>query len=282
MVARIPNSRRNLDIAIERVFGATDDPVRVRKLMANTIVGQLLPRGAIKGGSSLKLRYGDKATRFTRDLDAARADALEVFIQELDSAMADGWNGFTGKVVRLTPAKPKSVPGEYVMQPFDIKMAYNGASWLTVQLELGHDEIGDTDNPDYIIAPDIVEIFKKLGFPEPEPIALMSIPHQIAQKLHAVSGADSERAHDLIDLQLILMNEDVDYAKTREACQRLFDSRKLQEWPPVVMKGENWGSLYEAQLGDLGLLRTVDEAIEWANDLIANLTHTEQGTASDF
>jgi hypothetical protein len=268
---KAPNSRRNLDIAIERLFGKTGDPVRVRKTIANTVVGQLLPKGAIKGGSSLKLRYGDKTTRFTRDLDAARAEELEVFIQKLDTALSEGWNGFSGKVVRLQPAKPKNVPGEYIMQPFDIKMKYNGASWLTVQLEIGHDEVGDTDNPDYVISPDIIAIFKQLGFPAPEPVALMPIPHQIAQKLHAVSGLNSERAHDLIDLQLILKNEEVDYAKTKEACQRLFHSRKLQEWPPKVVKGENWDEIYNDQLGDLDVVQSVDQAVEWANTLIKHI-----------
>jgi hypothetical protein len=268
---KTPNSRRNLDIAIDRLFSKTDDPVRVRKMIANTIVGQLLPKGAIKGGSSLKLRYGDKATRFTRDLDAARAEELETFIQELNNALVEGWHGFTGKIVYLPPAKPKNVPGEYIMQPFDIKMAYNDVSWLTVQLELGHDEIGDTDNPDYFISPDIVAIFEQLGFPAPQPVSLMPIPHQIAQKLHAVSGANSERAHDLIDLQLILANEKVDYAKTKDACLRLFNSRKLQEWPPTVVKGDNWDALYEDQLSGLDVLHSVEEAVDWVNVLIADI-----------
>lgn len=268
---KLPNSRRNLDIAIDRLFGKSDDPMRVRKTIANTVVGQLLPKGAIKGGSSLKLRYGDKTTRFTQDLDAARAEELEVFIQKLDTALVEGWSGFSGNVVRLQPAKPKNVPGEYIMQPFDIKMKYNGASWLTVQLEISHDEVGDTDNPDYVISPDIVAIFEQLGFPAPEPIALMPIPHQIAQKLHAVSGLNSERAHDLIDLQLILKNEDVDYAETLKACERLFASRKLQEWPPVVASGENWEAIYREQLGELDVAQSVDEAVEWVNALVKSI-----------
>ncbi|MDR1082914.1 MAG: nucleotidyl transferase AbiEii/AbiGii toxin family protein [Coriobacteriales bacterium] len=271
MPGKLPNSRRNLDIAIERLFGTTDDTIRVRKMIANTIVGQMLPKGVIKGGSSLKMRYGDKITRFTRDLDATMAEELKDFIQELDDALAKGWNGFTGKVVRLEPAKPKSVPGEYVMQPFDIKMSYNSASWLTVQLELGHDEIGDTANPDYAISPDIVTVFEQLGFPAPEPVALMPIPHQIAQKLHAVSGPDSDRAHDLIDLQLIVANENVDYSKIEEACQRLFVFRKLQGWPPTVTKGAGWDELYENQLDDLDVLKSIDEAVRWVNELIDNI-----------
>jgi len=266
-----PNSRRNLDIAIERLFGDADDPMRVRKLLANVIVGQLLPPGAIKGGSSLKLRYGDKPTRFTRDLDAVRAEELEVFIENLSDALRGGWNGFSGKVVSRQPAKPKNVPGEYIMRPFDIKMEYKGKSWITVQLELGHDEIGDTDDPDYLIAPDVVTMFEQLGLPAPNPVALVPIPHQIAQKLHALSVVNSERAHDLVDLQLIFANEDIDYQKTKEACSRLFASRKLQEWHPIVVKGVNWDTLYEVQIENLNVLPTVDSAIEWVNEFISRI-----------
>jgi len=239
--------------------------------MANTIIGQLLPDGAVKGGSSLKLRYGDKCTRFTTDLDAARAGELDTYVARLEVALEKGWNGFTGRVLPKEPAKPKSVPGEYIMLPFDIKLEYKNAAWLTVRFELGHDEVGDTDDPDYSISSDIIDVFKQLGFPAPEPIALMPIPHQIAQKLHAVSAANSERAHDLIDLQLIIKHEDVDYAKTRDTCQRLFKSRKQQPWPPTIIKGENWAVLYNDQLRNLDVLKTVDEAVIWVNELILRI-----------
>jgi hypothetical protein len=263
---KTPNSRRNLDIALLRKF---ESPIEVRLLMANTIIGQLLPDGVVKGGSSLKLRYGDKETRYTTDLDAARAAKLDDYIRELGVALEKGWHGFTGRIVPQTPAKPKNVPGEYIVQPFAIKLSYNSAPWITVQLELGHDEIGDTGSPDYAISPEIVEVFESLGFPAPGPVAVMSIPHQIAQRLHAVSGSKSDRAHDLVDLQLMAANEDVDYAKTKEACQRLFASRKLQVWPPTVVRGDNWGELYESQLSDLDVLQSVDEAVEWVNELVA-------------
>ena len=59
MSENIPNSRRNLDIAIERVFGKDKNVLQIRTVIANTIVGQLLPKGVVKGGSALKLRYGD-------------------------------------------------------------------------------------------------------------------------------------------------------------------------------------------------------------------------------
>jgi len=118
-------------------------------------------------------------------------------------------------------------------------------------------------------------LFKQLGFPAPNPIALMPIPHQIAQKLHAVSGEGSERAHDLIDLQIIAINETIDYSHTQNACTRLFNSRKLQVWPPTVVKGNNWDSLYTAQASGLDVLVTVDDAVDWANNLIRTIDSAE-------
>ena len=45
MSEKIPNSRRNLDISIDRIFGADGNQLQVRTLIANTIIGQLLPKG---------------------------------------------------------------------------------------------------------------------------------------------------------------------------------------------------------------------------------------------
>lgn len=47
----------------------------IERLIANVIVGQMLPPGVVKGGTALKIRVGDGTTRFSRDLDAARTAA---------------------------------------------------------------------------------------------------------------------------------------------------------------------------------------------------------------
>jgi len=206
MSNKVPNSRRNLDIAIDRILGRETNPLQVRTLLANTIIGQLLPKCVVKGGSAIKLRYGDETTRFTRDLDAAR-----------------------------------------------------------------HDELDDTEAPDYYISQDIVGFFWKLGFPDPKPIALMPIHHQIAQKLHALSINGSERAHDLIDLQVIAKNETIDLPLAKNVCRRLFNSRRQQLWPPLVTKNEGWDTLYESQTEGLDVFQSVDEAIIWANELIQSI-----------
>ena len=268
---RQPNSRRNLDAAITRLARESSGVQRIRLVIANTVVGQMLPNGIVKGGSALKLRYGNEVTRFTKDLDTSRKADLEEFLVELRERLEFGWNGFTGKVVRREPAKPEGVPNQYVMQPFEIKLSYNQKSWLTVPLEIGHNEIGDADEPEFNLAEDIVELFTALGFPEPEPVALMPLHHQIAQKLHGTSEKGSNRAHDLIDLQVMSLRSEIDYPKTKETCVRLFAYRDLHTWPPIIRKEENWESLYESQSEGLPVAASVDEAINWANNLISRI-----------
>lgn len=264
-----PNSRANLDKALQRIAeGDRDGYIRVRAVVANTVVGQMLPSGAVKGGTAIKLRLGDGITRFTTDLDVARAIALDDFVDALDAALAEGWCGFTGRVVPRRPANPKDVPPQYVMQPYEVKLSYNGKPWMTVELEIGHNEIGDADEPDWGIAPDIVDLFARLGFPEPEPVPLMPLHHQVAQKVHALSEPGSKRAHDLIDLQLIASSSGLDYRKTREACRRLFAYRKKQPWPSPIIAEGGWEEAYDEQRKGLPVLEDVGEAVKWANDLI--------------
>jgi hypothetical protein len=266
-----PNTRRNLDVAIEKTFGSGERFIQTRILIANTIVGQMLSSGVVKGGSSLKFRWGDKNTRFTNDLDTAYNTSLEEFKSKMNESLAKGWHGFSGRLVAKTPAKPKTVPMQYVMQPFQVKLSYNGKSWLTVPFEVGHNEIGDADEAEYKISDEIIKLFERIGLPEPSPIPCMPLHHQIAQKLYGSSEDASARAHDLIDLQLITNNEIIDFEKTRVACIRLFAYRKRQTWPPSVKNNENWAEIYNAQKTGLSVLDSVDDAIAWANDLIKKI-----------
>ena len=104
-----PNSVRHLDNAIRRIAGI-ENYMSARTLIANAIVAHLLPCGVVKGGSSLKLRYGDKATRFTSDLDTARTAEIKQFIADLSNSLEKGWGNFTGRVVTERKAHPKDVP----------------------------------------------------------------------------------------------------------------------------------------------------------------------------
>lgn len=268
-----PNSRRNLDMAIRRIVG-DDEYLSARSLIANVIVCQLMPQGSVKGGTALKVRFGNGGTRATTDLDAARAINLQSFIDQFASSLENGWEGFTARLISRKPAEPVGIPSRYVMQPFDIKLSYLSTPWCTIEFELGFDEIGDADNPDYIASADAARILMAMGFPEPQAIPIMPLSYQIAQKLHGASEPNSKRAHDLIDLQIIVSNSIIDLQETARICRRLFAYRKMQDWPPTVVENDGWASIYQEQSSDIDVLPDIASAVDWTNRLIREIdTH---------
>lgn len=271
MTVKRPNSMRHLDDAIRRECGGDQGAyVRLRTLMANAVVAQMLPDGVVKGGSAIKMRYGNAQTRFTTDLDTATASEPSAYAEALGEALSRGWEGFTGRVVPREPAHPRDVREEYVMMPFDVRLSYLGKPWCTVPLEVGHNEIGDADEADWTELDDAAEVFGRLGFPAPGRAPLMPLEHQVAQKLHAVTGA-GDRVRDLIDLQVMFANSDVDLAATRRTCERLFAYRKAQDWPPTVSAREGWEEQYRSLAGGLRVRQNVGEAVEWANGIIGRI-----------
>ena len=120
----------------------------------------------------------------------------------------------------------------------------------------------------------IKHIFQSLGFPEPNPVPLMCIAHQIAQKLHGVTDVKSVRTQDLIDLQLIMAHETVDLFEVRKICERLFANRKAQAWPPSFAVTEEWKIGYEKMKGGLAVLSSCEDAAKWLKELILKISQT--------
>ena len=58
-----PNSRANLDKAIQRFAGNPLRENEIRNLMANAIVAQMIGEGVVKGGTGLKFRFGEATSR---------------------------------------------------------------------------------------------------------------------------------------------------------------------------------------------------------------------------
>lgn len=266
-----PKSRRFLDMAIDRLGDKYGDPMRIRRAMANVVVAQMMPGGVVKGGSALKIRYGNAMTRFTKDLDAARDTDVVSYIQAFRERLSAGWCGFTGRIAEKDPPHPKDVPVSYVMSPYDVKLDYCTKPWLTVQFELGHNELGDADEYDEELSSDIADAFMELGFPRPAPVRLMALEFQLAQKLHAVTEPGGNRARDLVDLQIIANDPKLDFAKARRICKRTFAYRKRHAWPPIMAGGDDWAEMYLDARGELPVLPEVAKAIEWANELIARI-----------
>ena len=268
-----PHNEHELELALTRLAGSNLAAVEYRDIMAGVILGQMLPQGCVvKGGTSLRLRFGPGHSRVTVDFDTTRNCELDVYIRELRKQLETGWCDFTGDVLIRKQGSPEGVPFEYVMQPLDIKLSYRHHPWCTVRLEVAHNELESADEVEMRELPvKIVDIFTALNLAVPKPIPLMTLPFQIAQKLHGVSQRGSSRARDLIDLQLIVAHEKVDWVKTSDVCRRLFAYRKMQPWPSAVVQGPGWDALYQAQRGDLPVLPAVDEAIAWTNDLIGRI-----------
>jgi len=241
-------------------------------MMANVIAGQFLEGAVMRGGGSLKLRYGESTTRFTMDFDAARSIGEDEFIERFNRRISNGWGDFAGRLVKVAGPHPRNIPAEYVMQPFEVKLTYKSHPWCTVDLEVSYDEVGDADAYDEVALPDgILKLFGDLGLPQPQPVPLMKIAHQFAQKLHGVTDTRTVRVQDLIDLQLMFAHEVVNLKEIRDICVRLFANRKLQTWPSRVVPTQGWSLAYNEMKADLPVLPTVDEAVAWVNDLIAKI-----------
>ncbi len=266
-----PPNLRSLEQRIRNLEAGDASSLRRQVTMAMVVVGQLLPEGAVKGGTAMALRYGRASSRFTQDLDAARVHPLTDFLDDFEAALNEGWAGFTGRIVDRKPPRPPGIPPAYVMQPFDVKLDYLGRPWRTVKFELGHNEIDDAVGPELRIAPDLVELFTDLGLPAPGPIPVMRADHQVAQKLHAVSEPGSERVRDLVDLQLLEKGEHLDLTQIKVTCLRLFAYRRRHAWPPIVEVDAEWGDLYEAAIEGVDVLPDIEAAVARVNELIGRI-----------
>jgi cell wall assembly regulator SMI1 len=271
-----PLNIKKLDSAITAVAKERGVTVRrIQRSVANTILGQLLPAGVVKGGTGIKLRFGEAASRYTPDFDTALKESLEDFEDALADALAKGWSDFTGRLVKRPKRAPEDVAEQYVMQPYEVKMQYRSKDWRTIDLELGHDEIGCTAEPELRMPDDVRDVFARLGLPEPEPIPVLALDHQIAQKLHACTFPGNDRAHDLVDLQL-LVRDWPDLAAVGATAERLFRFRKRHAWPPNVKAGPNWIGLYTDAATGLDVLQDLDAALAWTNQLIEDVVRASQ------
>ena len=130
--------------------------------------------------------------------------------------------------------KPQENTSRNALQPLFMRVRHISPlkKWVNsrrIRVSLFGDEANATEECDMMPPPDdVLNVFRSLGFPAPKPISLITLEHQIAQKLHGASGLSehNQRAHDLIDLQVIMQNGDIDLRKVRSICRHLFLSEK--------------------------------------------------------
>jgi predicted nucleotidyltransferase component of viral defense system len=271
----LPISVKSLELRLRSATDSAEGWTHRRRVMAAVILAQMLPPAAIKGGTAMKIRLGEKTTRFSQDLDIARQESLRNFLDQLEENLKNGWHGFTGTVTESrSKPKPTGVPADYIMTPYEIKMQYLGRPWTTVVLEVGHDELGDTFDAHTTMSEEVTDLFESVGLPAPTPVPVVATHHQIAQKIHATSRSGSERAHDLVDLQLLEASENLDLPLIKDICTRLFDFRRGHQWPPTVIENEGWDSLYKEAADGIPVLQSVGEAVAWSNDFILRIVNS--------
>ena len=64
---------------------------------------------------------------------------------------------------------------------------------------------------------------------------------------------------------------DIDLKKVHSICLHLFAQRKMQPWPTLITVKDRWSEIYNAQKLDLKVLEKVEDAVDWANELIMKI-----------
>lgn len=219
----------------------------------------------IKGGSSLELRRGIPDSRTSKDFDTVARHDIEEVHEQLAEAGETGWEGFTAIFTALEEIDTPGMP----IKPrrFTAKLNYRGKPFASVPIEVSTVEAGNADQFDILIS----DALGLVGVAAAVSVPCMTVPWQIAQKIHAVTAVleapkVNDRAHDLVDLQLLEgLLPDTDLSVTRSACIAVFKARAAHPWPPSVAALPHWPSIYSGALEGLDhleLAATVEDAAE--------------------
>lgn len=267
---------------------------RARVMLCTLIVSQMLPDAvAVKGGMGVKLRFGERGTRATSDLDISTRVRGEEFEQAFRARLAGGWGtvppskgeqrrnaeapdrvAFTATVRAVKLHDPGLARPEYVMHPYRVSIAFLGSAWGALNVEVSDPEIEPHAHTRKEIDGELVQFGAYFGFGELQPVELVDVEYQIAQKLHAVTDPVYVRAHDLVDLQL-LWNAGPDLPSLHRLCVSTFDWRRQQAWPPLPLRTmDGWELAYadaraETEVdGQTPVLSDIAAAREWLSQII--------------
>lgn len=256
------------------VFGRLQQHVAV--LVVTQFMGALTdergePLLLVKGGASLELRRGIHSSRTTRDLDAVTRTETVTVHDQLADAGAVGWKGFTAV---FTPPAAFEVPGlDSTAHRFTAKLSYKGKPFASMPIEVSAVEAGNAEHYDKLTS----GALPLVGLPTNDVVPCMTLPWQVAQKLHACTAEveaprTNDRAHDLVDLQLLeALVADELLIGTRTACVAVYEGRGRHTWPPTVATQPHWGPIYRRALEGLeglDLAATATEAAERAQGFV--------------
>lgn len=131
---------------------------------------------------------------------------------------------FTATVRALQRHDPGLAHPEYVMHPYRVSIAFLGNPWGALDVDVSDPEIDAQAHALKEIDRELLQFGAYFGFGELQPVELVDLEYQIAQKLHAVTDPAYTRPHDLVDLQL-LWNAGLDMPALHHLCARTFGWR---------------------------------------------------------
>jgi hypothetical protein len=144
-------------------------------------------------------------------------------------------------------------------------------------------EIAQSPTPAHEVDNDLRDFNARFGFAELRPVSLVSLEYQIAQKIHAVTDPAYARAHDLVDLQL-LWQAGPDLVRLRALCERTFNWRKGQPWPPLPLRSmDRWDLAYldarsETEVaGHSKIKPTLASARQWLGMMVSQIEQAKSG-----
>lgn len=236
----------------------------VAQFMNRAADGQGAPLLLVKGGASVELRRGIPESRTSKDLDAVVRGDVETVHERLAETGADGWEGFTAV---FTAPVAFEVPG-LMGHPhrFTAKLSYQGRPFVSVPIEISPVEAGNAEGFDSVSS----DALTLVGLSESVAVPCMTLPWQIAQKIHACTEPaeaprTNDRARDLVDLQLLEpLTVDDSLADVEAACRTVFAARGKHAWPPVLAAQSNWDVIYVRALEgleDIGIAGDLDDAV---------------------
>ena len=103
--ATAPRSRESLSARIRNLAPEhRTTEFRLRGTIGNIVIGQMLPSGAVKGGTAMALRHGQSRTRFSPDVDVTRAGEVGVdeYVAEFRTNLQQG-----GVLTKLQTCRPE-------------------------------------------------------------------------------------------------------------------------------------------------------------------------------
>jgi hypothetical protein len=198
----------------------------------------------LKGGVALELRFAQRA-RATKDLDLGLNGNRSIRLKTFEEALRLGFDHFS---FRLKSQTRDLVLADTVR--IEVAIQYRTRAWQTIEIDLGPGGAADVDYVEPAV-PGLHEI----GIPITSPVRCLSLSDQVAQKLHACTapGTARGRARDVLDILLIDLLGELNYAATHSAAVRVFSERATHDFPPNVSVPAFWVPELEAMAAELGL-----------------------------